>query len=98
MGLMGLSSFEAAIGPREERRLIEKAARKFPKEFGLRNFPGSRFRISLRSSLWDTGYYHGKPDHPPGPLLYTQIFQDGKWVDFAKGTPAELRSEIMRLR
>jgi hypothetical protein len=79
--------------------LIDAAIARFPKEFGLKAFPGSRFRIERRESMWDTGYYHGKMDHPPGPILYVFVYSDddGKWLAFAKGTPDELVRTVVPL-
>lgn len=70
----------------ERQAAIKAAAAKFPKEFGLRGFPKSRFRISLAASHFAFG----------GVQLYTQMLcEDGAWRDFAKGTPAELRAQVV---
>lgn len=69
----------------ERQDAIKREAEKFPETFGLRGFPGERFRVSLAASHFAFG----------GVVLYTQIKgDDGKWRDFAKGTPAELRREV----
>lgn len=105
--LHGLAAIAAALSIKSLRGLgetdeqsaaIDAAIAKFPAEFGLRAFPGKRFSIHRGASLWDSGLYHGKPDHEPGPLFYLFIFAEdtGRWEAFAKGTPAELRCNIVR--
>jgi hypothetical protein len=59
---------------------IKDEIAKFPKEFGLRGHKG-RFTLSERSS-----YMSGDT-----VFLYTQ--KDGR--DFCKGTPSELRREVI---
>ncbi len=53
-------------------------------EFGLRAYPGKRFRVSAWASYWS--------DVINGPALYTERYDEGddRWVDFAKGSEAEL--------
>ena len=68
----------------DETRAIADAAAQFPETFGLRAFPGERFRISPRAS-----YMSGEK-----VVLYTQVRQGEAWVDFAKGTPAEIRAQV----
>lgn len=63
---------------------IAGAIATFPPTFGLRGFPGLVFRISESAS-----YVSGDTI-----MLYTQVSRDGQWLDFAKGTIAELRSQI----
>ena len=77
----------------EEKTMIEKAASAFPAEYGLRAFPGRRFRISIEDSYLA---YESGDDQPPVILLYTHVFSDerGEWLAFAKGTPSELRKEV----
>ena len=70
----------------QRQEAIKEAAKEFPGEFGLRGFPKSRFRVSLAASHFAFG----------GVVLYTQILcDDGVWRDFAKGTPAELRAQVV---
>jgi hypothetical protein len=61
----------------------------FPQTFGLRNFPGDRFRISA-----DASYFSRMTD--TSPMLYTQRQHEvtGEWNDFVKGTPGELRAQL----
>ena len=71
----------------------------FPAEFGLRGFPGKRFRISIGDSyVTQEQREGGAPDDYKAPviLLYTHVFNDerGEWLAFAKGTPSELRKEV----
>lgn len=66
---------------------VAKACEEFPGEFGLRGFPGKTFRVSESSSYWDGDV-----------MIYTQLLcDDGVWKDFAKGTPSELRAQMVRL-
>lgn len=62
----------------------------FPERFGLRAFPGETFRIGFDQSYWP------KPDSVV-PQLYTQRLVDDQWLDFAKGTPDELRKQLAKL-
>lgn len=89
-----------------ERELIAEAIAAFPKEFGLRAFPGDTFRIEEGACYWDCGIIGGEPDHDPGPMLYTYIKRnpdkpmpafpvERDWLSFSKGTPAELRREVV---
>jgi hypothetical protein len=73
----------------EKQKAVEKAVDEFPGEFGLRAFPGERFRVSRSASYWS--------DYENRPLLYTERFKDGEWRDFAKGTVEKLRSEMVPL-
>ncbi len=66
---------------------LDAAIAKFPPTFGLRGFPGETFRVSRDSSYVSGG----------SVMLYTEILRGGIWLDFAKGTPAELRSQIVEL-
>lgn len=79
----------------EQDRAIDAAIRTFPKRFGLRAFPGKTFKIVRSHCLWDTGEYHGYPQNEPGPLLYTFVQDEDQWLAFAKGSPAELRRELV---
>lgn len=82
----------------QESDFIKRCIATFPSEFGLRAFPGKRFRISERSSYFS--------DHE-GILLYTEIFSakggmftpdaDG-WLSFAKEAPSVLRQEVVALK
>lgn len=65
---------------------IVSAAAEFPATFGLRAFPGKRFRVNLGNSYVSQGQV----------LLYTDIQTDTGWVPFAKGTPAELAREVTK--
>jgi hypothetical protein len=61
----------------------------FPPTFGLRAYPGDVFRISRTASYFS--------DYPAlGTLyLYTQVRRGDQWLDFCKGTSAELRAQIV---
>jgi hypothetical protein len=70
----------------EAKRALAAAIAEFPAEFGLRNHPGRTFRISKSASyVNDAGQ----------PMLYIAVKQNGYWLDFAKGTPAELRAQVI---
>ena len=80
------------FNPEDGRRLIAEAIATFPETFKLRAYPGFTFRISPSSSYVNDS---GKVQ------LYTQILVGddsaggvAKWLDFAKGTIAELRAEV----
>ena len=74
------------MGTVEDCDKIKAAIARFPATFGLRAFPGNLFRIGERESYVSTG---------GAVMLYTQRLVDGRWQDFAKGTEAELRREIV---
>jgi hypothetical protein len=67
---------------------IWDAAESFPATFGLRGFPGDTFRIGLESS------YINDYD---GVTLYTQRYNRelDQWQDFAKGSLAEIRAQMV---
>lgn len=64
---------------------IEILADTFPATFGLRAFPGKVFKIGRQSSYISEGRV----------ILYTQVQDGDRWLDFAKGTASELRKEIV---
>lgn len=69
-----------------ENEMIAAAIKQFPATFGLQNFPGEVFRLSASSS-----YLSGNE-----VMLYTQVEADkGVWLDFAKGTIAELKAQLV---
>jgi len=74
----------------EQKTAVADAIKMFPGEFGLRAFPGDVFRVSERNSFWS--------DHEQAVMLYTEIQKGDKWLDFAKGTIAELRREVVTNR
>ena len=72
---------------------VELAISAFPAEFGLRAFPGERFRISPSLSYVSDGVV----------LLYTEIkdaaYETNStrgWTAFCKGTVQELNNNIVR--
>lgn len=70
---------------KEAKDAVANAIARFPKEFGLRAWPGARFQLGTRESYVSRGIV----------LLYTQKKQqDGSFSDFCKGTEEELRREI----
>ena len=75
-----------------EDQIIREAMAEFPEEFGLRRFPGEKFKIAPGACFvrdWDD---------PNSVMLYTaRLCEDGTWKAFAKGTPAELKREVVKL-
>ena len=80
----------------KDMELILAAKSEFPETFGLRAFRGDVFRISEAASYVTKG---GMGCYvAPSVMLYTQRYSDGQWQAFAKGSPAELRAQIVRLK
>jgi hypothetical protein len=77
----------------EERRLIHEDALKLPAEFGLRAFPGQRFRVNEGQSYWHEGR--------EAIVLYLDIdsgFGSGDtWRAFSKDTIDVIAREVVRL-
>lgn len=70
----------------DEVREVREAVARFPAEFGLRAFPGMRFRVSPIDSYHD-GIF---------PVLYVHVLNgDMVWRAFAKGSESELRRELV---
>lgn len=69
----------------EEVRELERIAKEFPEEFGLRAFPGQRFRVNLRDCYISDGQ----------SIIYVDNLWNGKWVSFAKDTAENLRKEVI---
>lgn len=65
---------------------VKDEAAKFPGEFGLRAFPGKTFRVSEAIS-----YYSDSE----GVMLYTEVKNGDRWMSFCKGSPAELKREMV---
>jgi hypothetical protein len=71
----------------EREAAITEAVARFPGTFGLRGHKGE-FRVSRHASHFAFG----------GVVLYTQkLCGDAGWLDFAKGSEAELRREVVSL-
>jgi hypothetical protein len=61
----------------------------FPPTFGLYDYPDETFRVSERHSYKDPeGRYQ----------IVTEVRTDTGWTSFAKGTPGELRDQIVEIR
>lgn len=77
----------------DEAQVKKDAIARFPAEFGLRAFPGERFRLSQGAS-----YFRNWGD-ADSLMLYTQRYDadQDRWLDFAKGTEPELRREVVEL-
>jgi hypothetical protein len=71
----------------DQKDAVSSAVKQFPAEFGLRAYPGEVFRVSATNS-----YYS---DHEHAVMVYTDIKRGDRWMDFAKGTVAELRREVV---
>lgn len=85
------------VNTNDEGRIIDEAVASFPATFGLRAFPGKVFHIERSQCYWDNGMLYGKPDHEAGPMLYIFTGEEGG-LAFSKGSPAELRREIVARR
>ena len=74
----------------EQQQAIEEAVKRFPDEFGLRSFPGEKFKIASGACYFDGDQI----------MLYTYRWCGGtqEWRAFAKGTEKELRSNIVALQ
>ena len=73
------------FGPEAEAAVIE-AASQFPETFRLRAYGAETFRIHAGISYVSAGRV----------VLYTQRLAAGdEWLDFAKGSPAELRAQVV---
>lgn len=75
----------------------------FPKTFGLRAYPGETFRIGHSESyVTRKNKSFARTGDDPSTwevTLYTQIrAPGGKWQDFVKGTPDEVRSQMVPLK
>lgn len=69
---------------------LSRAINEFPETFGLRAWPGDTFRISL-----DESYINDLGD----VTIYLERMQkDGGWKDFAKGSPEELKRDLVENR
>lgn len=68
-----------------DKKKIADAVSQFPPEFGLRGFPGERFRVSLRDSYVSDGVV----------MVYTERDAGGMWLAFAKGTVGELLGQTV---
>ena len=63
---------------------IQKAAAEFAATFNLRGFPGDNFRIAESKSFVSAGVVQ----------LVVQRNVDGRWLDFSRGTIAELKRQV----
>ena len=69
----------------QEQQAINEAIASFPQEFGLRAFPGKKFRLGHRLSHFVS---EGEVQ------LVVQINNDGNWQDFGRNTPDFIRMEM----
>lgn len=78
----------------KQKEVFQRVAATFPFTFGLRGFPGKTFRISRDSSYFNGPMSLCEEQHL---MLYTECQRGSTWVDFAKGTAAELRAQVIAL-
>lgn len=72
-------------------KLIAEVSATFPATFGLRGCPDCVFRILQRDSY---------VTNDGEVMLYTQIMDseaNNQWFDWSKGTPDELRRQIVEV-
>jgi hypothetical protein len=74
--------------PEEHAHMMGAEISRFPGMFSLRGFFGHVFRINVQTSFYPSAA-------SDVPMLYTEIARDGEWYDFAKGTPADLRGQMI---
>ena len=72
----------------QHQDMIATSAGSFPEVFGLRAYPNQEFRIELSASYFSDAC---------GVQLYVFVLRDDRWLDFCKGTPDELRAQIVPL-
>lgn len=71
----------------QQRRDLDAEIDKFPKEFGLRSFPGKRFRVSRDDSYWS--------EILKGPVMCVEVrTTDDRWLTFASGSLEQLRELV----
>ena len=73
------------------RQIIHDLEQKYGEVFGLRAFPGDRFKISKGASY--VTFYDGVLRF----MIYVYRLDDDKWEAFSKGTPTECRRNFVRL-
>jgi hypothetical protein len=69
-------------------RLVREAVASFPAVFKLRAFPNDLFQVHPGESYWSE--LNGGE-----VLVYTFVLRETGWTAFAKGTPAELRGQLV---
>ena len=83
---MGVNRFELEADM--VRDAINRVEAKFGQVFGLRAFPGERFRI-FESECFVSESVR--------VMLYTSVERNGGWSSFAKGTELELHQQAVKL-
>jgi len=74
---------------RQVKEAVQAHKAKFGEVFGLRAFPGRVFSINPGNSFYSQGF---------GVQLYTDVLtEDEEWKAFAKGSPAELNGQTVKL-
>jgi hypothetical protein len=70
------------------KAVIDEFTDEFGLEFGLRAFPGKKFRISADKSFYS--------EFAGGVQIVVQAWLgDGMWMDFGRDTAATLRKQIV---
>lgn len=82
---------------KEKQQAVKDAIKEFPKEFGLKAFPGDVFTISESASYYGEAFDNEWGSSPGGVMLYTYIKDGDRWNSFAKGSVEELRKNIVYL-
>jgi hypothetical protein len=77
----------------EERAIFDAVRATFPVTFGLRGFPGEKFRISVKHSYFNQ-LFPAKPSEA-SLMLYTERLRGDTWSVFTKGTVKELRRNVV---
>lgn len=70
---------------RAQEQAVQKAAFEFPAEFGLREFPGDRFKVLVRESYVNSAGF---------VVLYLGLKKTTGWMPFMKARPAQIAREV----
>lgn len=82
----------------QEQQQVADAIASFPREFGLRAFPGKRFRIAHASSCFVSEGDVQIVVQVHDPIHAQRIGRgDEPWLDFGRNTPDHLRRELVTL-
>lgn len=74
----------------DEKKLVEAAVAKFPAEFGLRNFPGQKFRVNDRASYFSGFGQFGEVQ------VVLQVFARGQWIDFTRDSERAVLGQVVK--
>ncbi len=80
----------------KQRALLNEAIGRYEgQEFGLRAFPGDRFRLAPRYCYTSDRDSEG---HTRPILVYEVLQKDGSWAHFSKADEVELLQEMTPLK